>query len=103
NVNKTTSKIDFENTFKVGNDYYYSLKDHRKPKIGDILYTVTGSFGIPIIIDFEKEFCFQRHIGLIRPLSEVNQKYLLLPIANKGCFLIKLLKLQLEQLRKQSL
>jgi type I restriction enzyme S subunit len=76
NVNKNTNKINFDNTFKVKSEYYFGIKDHRKPKIGDILYTVTGSFGIPIIIDFEKEFCFQRHIGLIRPLSSVNQKYL---------------------------
>jgi type I restriction enzyme S subunit len=76
NVNKNTNKINFDNTFKVKSEYYFGIKDHRKPKIGDILYTVTGSFGIPIIIDFEKEFCFQRHIGLVRPLSSVNQKYL---------------------------
>jgi type I restriction enzyme, S subunit len=75
NVNKTTNKIDFSDTFKVNTDYFKNLKANRKPKIGDILYTVTGSFGIPILIDFEKDFCFQRHIGLIRPLAETNQKW----------------------------
>jgi type I restriction enzyme S subunit len=75
NVNKTTSKIDFTDTFKVNTEYYKNLKANRKPKIGDVLYTVTGSFGIPVLIDFDKEFCFQRHIGLVRPLPEINQKW----------------------------
>lgn len=76
NINKTTSKIDFTNTFQVKIDYYENLKANRKPKKGDVLYTVTGSYGIPILIDFEKNFCFQRHIGLIRPLPETNQKWI---------------------------
>ncbi len=75
NVNKTTSKIDFTDTFKVNTSYFENLKPNRKPKNGDVLYTVTGSFGIPILIDFEKDFCFQRHIGLVRPLPETNQKW----------------------------
>lgn len=44
--------------------------------IGDVLYTVTGSFGIPVIIDSDLEFCFQRHIGLIRPKAEIDSKWL---------------------------
>ncbi len=75
NVNKLTSKIDFTDTFKVNADYFNNLKTNRKPKKGDVLYTVTGSFGIPILIDYEKDFCFQRHIGLVRPLPETNQKW----------------------------
>lgn len=76
NVNKRTNKIDFSDTFTVSEEYYQNLKETRKPIIGDILYTVTGSFGIPVLVDFEKEFCFQRHIGLIRPLETTNQKWL---------------------------
>jgi type I restriction enzyme S subunit len=76
NIDKHTNKIDFSKTFSVSSTYYGNLKKNRKPRIGDILYTVTGSFGIPILIDFEKEFCFQRHVGLIRPLTSVNQRWL---------------------------
>jgi type I restriction enzyme S subunit len=76
NINKANSQIDFSDTFLVPNEYYRNLKENRKPQKGDILYTVTGSFGIPILIDFGKEFCFQRHIGLIRPLETINQKWL---------------------------
>lgn len=68
--------IDFSNTFHVEPNYYRSLPEYRKPIKGDVLYTVTGSFGIPVIIDFDFCFCFQRHIGLIRPLSLVNSRWL---------------------------
>ena len=76
NIGKSSHKIDFSNTFKVSQEYYGNLKDNRKPRIGDLLYTVTGSYGIPIVIDHNIAFCFQRHIGLIRPNSEINPKML---------------------------
>lgn len=76
NVDKNGNKIDFSDTFKVSEEYYLKLKSNRKPFKGDVLYTVTGSFGIPILIDFEKEFCFQRHIGLIRPFETTSQRWL---------------------------
>ena len=60
-------------------DYYESLKSIRKPEKRDILYTVTGSFGIPVIVDTSKPFCFQRHIAIIKPNHDkVNYKYLTL-------------------------
>ena len=73
---KKGSEIDFSKTYFVPKEYYNKIKEHRKPQIGDILYTVTGSFGIPVLIDFQKEFCFQRHIGLIRPNVQMNSKFL---------------------------
>lgn len=68
--------IDFSNTAFVGREYYENIDVKRRPQNGDVLYTVTGSFGIPILIDFEKEFCFQRHIALLRPNELINQKFL---------------------------
>ncbi len=76
NIDKSNNKIDFSNTFFVLEEYFRNLNLKRVPQIGDILFTVTGSFGIPVMIDFEKDFCFQRHIGLIRPKSYINQKWL---------------------------
>jgi type I restriction enzyme, S subunit len=76
NINKTTQKVDFSNTFKVSLEYYRKLKVNRKPQKGDVLYTVTGSFGIPVIVDFDKDFCFQRHIGLVKPSQIANQKWI---------------------------
>lgn len=73
---KGPSEIDFSKTFHVPVEYYNSLKPHRRPMIGDILYTVTGSYGTPVLVDFDKKFCFQRHVGLIRPGSHVDSRYL---------------------------
>lgn len=67
NIDKNLNKIVFEDTFYVPQSYFSSLKEDRIPQKGDVLYTVTGSFGIPVLIDFDKNFCFQRHIALIRP------------------------------------
>ncbi|ELE5028567.1 restriction endonuclease subunit S [Vibrio fluvialis] len=64
-------------------DYYESLKSIRKPEKRDILYTVTGSFGIPVIVDTSKPFCFQRHIAIIKPNHDkVNYKYLTLYLSS---------------------
>lgn len=71
NINKDNHKIDFSNTYFVPKEYYESIKNERKAKEGDVLYTVTGSYGIPVNIDFAKEFCFQRHIAMIRPNIDV--------------------------------
>jgi type I restriction enzyme S subunit len=48
-------------------EYYESLSDTRKPKIGDLLYTLVGSYGIPVVVDNNRPFCFQRHMALLKP------------------------------------
>jgi type I restriction enzyme S subunit len=76
NINKQNRQIDFSDTFKVPKAYFDKLKENRKPKKGDVLYTVTGSYGIPVLIESDIKFCFQRHIGLIRPKENVSSKWL---------------------------
>lgn len=70
------NNICWDNTNYVTQDYYNSIGNKRIPKKGDVLYTVTGSYGIPIKIDFDKQFCFQRHIALLRPNSKIDQDFL---------------------------
>lgn len=70
-IEKLSHTIDFSNTFFVPQEYYNSLKSDKKAKKGDVLYTVTGSFGIPVLIEDNREFCFQRHIALIRPNNTI--------------------------------
>jgi type I restriction enzyme S subunit len=77
NVDKETQEIDFTSTFTVPREYFDNLKSQRRPQPGDVLYTVTGSFGIPILVEGDREFCFQRHIGLIRPKSNVDSRWLM--------------------------
>ena len=76
NIDKATRQIDFADTFLVPRGYYDGLKSHRRPVAGDVLYTVTGSFGIPVLVTVDREFCFQRHIGLIRPKQTVDAAWL---------------------------
>ena len=66
-----TNHIDFENTLFVPIDYYNKLDSIRKAKQNDIIYSVVGSFGKPVLIKDDRKFVFQRHIAILRPNSEV--------------------------------
>lgn len=68
--------IDFAETFFVPQEYYAGLSPTRRPRRDDVLYAVTGSYGIATLVDFDAEFCFQRHIALLRPSDKVMPKYL---------------------------
>ena len=71
------NKIDFSNTMFVPRSYYDALADKRKPHSGDILYTVVGSYGIPVCIEQDSEFVFQRHIAILRPRPEnIKARYM---------------------------
>ena len=76
NIDKSLRKVDFQDTFRVSPAYYKALKGNRKPRRGDVLYTVTGSFGIPVLVEDDVEFCFQRHIGLVRPKPTTDSRWL---------------------------
>lgn len=71
----TISDIDSSNRLNldvkqfVPEEYYNNLKDIRKAQRNDILYSVVGSFGIPVIIKGNDKFAFQRHIAILRPDS----------------------------------
>ena len=64
----SSGKIYFSNTRFVPVEYYMQLSDTRKPRVGDLLFTVTGSYGIVIPVLEERKFCFQRHMALLKPL-----------------------------------
>lgn len=71
-----TIGVNLAKTFFVPNDYYEALKDSRRPRIGDLLYSVTGSYGVVVPVTENREFCFQRHIALLRPSERVMSGYL---------------------------
>lgn len=73
--NVNTGHLSFEDTRFVPESYYEALSDTRKPQYGDVLYTLVGSYGIPVIVDREIPFCFQRHMALLKP-KDVNSYYL---------------------------
>ena len=66
----SSNQFDFSNTLYVPQDYYDRLDEKRKAREGDVLYSVVGSFGIPVFMKENKEFVFQRHIAILRPDSD---------------------------------
>ena len=73
--NVSSGTIDFTNTRHVPESYYMSLSDDRIAEEEDILFTVTGSYGIPVKVETSRKFCFQRHIALLKPL--IDRSYLI--------------------------
>ena len=67
----STNHIDFKDTLFVPKAYYDNLDKIRKPQPNDIIYSVVGSFGKPVLIKENKQFVFQRHIAILRPNNEV--------------------------------
>ncbi len=76
------NKISFEDTMFVPKSYYDKLSETKKVRKGDILYSVVGSFGKPVYVDFEMPVVFQRHIAILRPKSDVNGKFLYYTMLN---------------------
>ena len=64
--NVSDGRVDFSETRYVPKEYFDSLAEIRIPQCGDLLFTVTGSYGIVIPVQTERKFCFQRHIALIK-------------------------------------
>lgn len=75
NIN-STNKFDFENVMHVPQAYYDSLDSKRKAQPGDVLYSVVGSFGIPVLITDTDPFVFQRHIAILRPNNRIDPRFL---------------------------
>jgi type I restriction enzyme S subunit len=67
-----SQSIDFGNCRYVPDAYYQQLDEIRRPTKGDILYTLVGSYGIPVVVRDDRPFCVQRHIGILRPSQYVN-------------------------------
>ena len=82
------NRINWTNTCFVNEQYFKAISEKRIPQRGDVLYTVTGSFGIPVKIDFDIKFCFQRHIALLRPDQNlVMQDFLYYALQSPAVFL----------------
>lgn len=85
--NISKGNLDFSNTRYVTQEYFDSLAYERIAESNDILFSVTGSYGIPVIVDCEQKFCFQRHIALIKGMIDINYLYFLLesPVVKVQC------------------
>ena len=76
------NKLSFEDTMFVPESYYNGLNENKKAQKGDILYSVVGSFGKPVYIDFDKQKVFQRHIAILRPKRNVNARFIYYTMLN---------------------
>ena len=73
--NLNAGHIDFVGCKHVEENYYLKLDWSRKPSNGDLLYTVTGSYGIPIKVLTSKAFCVQRHVAILRATASTPRDY----------------------------
>ena len=86
NIDTANNTIDFSNTMFVPEAYYDALQNIRKATPGDILYSVVGTFGVPVQIKTEKKFVFQRHIAILRPNKDVVLPEYLYYVMKSGSF-----------------
>lgn len=87
-ANITDNKIDFSKSMFVSNDYYENLDQKRRAQKDDILYSVVGTFGIPVFIKEYKPFVFQRHIAILRPnKNNIDAKFLYYMMLSKNFYM----------------
>lgn len=85
--NVSSGTIDFTNTRYVSKEYFGALSADRIAEKGDVLFTVTGSYGIPVKVDCDQAFCFQRHIALLKLLIDWDYLFFALksPVIKLQC------------------
>lgn len=77
--NISAGSIRFDGCRFVPKDYFDSIAKYRRPRAGDILYTVVGAtYGRPVLVDTEQPFCVQRHIAMLKPTAAMERSFLLL-------------------------
>ena len=84
--NLNTGRIIFDACKYVPENYYSGLDWIKKPVYGDLLYTVTGSFGIPIPVETEEIFCVQRHVAILKAVNSTPMKYLVHLLRSRYAF-----------------
>ena len=74
--NVRSQTIEFAGSRFVSPEYYEALDLIRRPRSGDLLYTLVGSYGIPVVVRDNRPFCVQRHIGILRPSNFIDVGFL---------------------------
>ncbi|MDK2617956.1 restriction endonuclease subunit S [Vibrio vulnificus] len=84
--NLNTGNIKFESCKFVPENYYQKLDWTRQPTKGDLLYTVTGSYGIPIVVTEDKPFCVQRHVAILNSTKNTPIEFIRYALLSKYSF-----------------
>ena len=87
NIN-STNQFDFTNTMFVPQAYYDGLDSKRKAQKGDVLYSVVGSFGIPVYMRETVPFVFQRHIAILRPNDAILPQFLYYTMLSRDFYMM---------------
>ncbi|NQT71105.1 MAG: restriction endonuclease subunit S [Desulfobacteraceae bacterium] len=69
--------INFDTQKFIAQDTYESLTRTIAPQKGDILYSTVGSYGVAVVVDTDRIFLFQRHIGHLRPKTAIIDPWFL--------------------------
>ncbi len=67
--NIVKGSIDFDTQKYITEEIFEELTRRRRPQRDDILYSTVGSYGVAVLVNTERPFSFQRHIGHIRARS----------------------------------
>lgn len=81
------NRFDLSNTRFVPEAYYEAIDQKRKIQKGDVLYSVVGSYGIPVFANESLKVAFQRHIAILRPSEEIEPRFLYYSMLNRDFFL----------------
>ena len=81
------NRFDLSNTRFVPEAYYEAIDQKRKIQKGDVLYSVVGSYGIPVFANESLKVAFQRHIAILRPSGEIEPRFLYYSMLNRDFFL----------------
>jgi type I restriction enzyme S subunit len=66
--NVSTAQLHFNGVKYVTSQYFQGLSATRVPRRGDLLYSAVGAtLGIPAVVDVDDDFCFQRHVAILKP------------------------------------
>ena len=84
--NLNAGSISIENCRFVPEQYFEKLDWIKKPLIDDLLYTVTGSYGIPIKVESSQQFCVQRHVAILKSTKSTPVNYLVYLLKSKYAF-----------------
>ena len=80
------NRFDLANTRFVPKAYFDAIDEKRRIRKGDVLYSVVGSYGIPVYADKDMDIAFQRHIAILKPGKDVDSRYLYYSLLNPAFY-----------------
>ena len=80
------NKFVLSNTHYVPKAYFDSIDEKRRIRKGDVLYSVVGSYGIPVYADTDLDVAFQRHIAILKSGGKVDSRFLYYSLLNPAFY-----------------